>query len=511
MPVGMIEDNIVRFAHVLGLEAQEIAFLRELPVELQRTIIDSFDASGSKDGNVLGRLQSYTRHMAKRSSASSSTSAAGQSPTATTGRWPTGGDGGGGASGPEMRYQRELLLSYKRTPKAEPPLKILSSMSYMRLAKATGDGTSKASRSSPPMEAPPPPPAKPPTLAGVIGEAPAAAPSKSLSALRPAALGDDVDGSGSPRGKGGLNADAPEFVPFMAQASPAGKQPRTPVSLAKTIAGPDAPSSPPRPRPSQPLQTGQSSPVAAQHPRTPVSLAATIAAPESPARPASFFSSPPAQVPEEPPALSRIKTAPAAPGPPPPSRDAVPQNPFEYHLHRLMFMVVAKCSPSGEEASDPSVGVLLSGLRDEWRQVFGNDVSALMEKCGYNEVEALVKAIDGLRIVGEGGEMRVLTTRATFEGGPAPAPAERRRPPPPPPTAPAPVLTPGGAKVLNLDNFVQSPLAKDSGWGGYGLRPEEAWPPTTPTTGWVQGWQQPFGGGFPGSNDVPEPPSSSAL
>lgn len=215
-----------------------------------------------------------------------------------------------------------------------------------------------------------------------------------------------------------------------------------------------------------------------------MSLAATIAEPKSPGHhPVAFLSAPP---PSEAPTLSRIKTAPAAPAAP--SRNAAPtatgsQSPFEYHLHRLLFMVVAKCNQDGDEAnntSEPQV-VLLNGIRERWTKVFGNDMSGLMEKCGYTEVEALVKAIDGLRIVGEGDAARVVTTRDSFEGRAAEAKApvaetstsQRRRPPPPPPVAPAPVLTPVGSKVLSLDNFVQSPSGKvpadrlaASAWGG---------------------------------------------
>lgn len=518
----MVEDNIIRFANVLALDPKDLAFLREHPVELQNAIIESFDASGSKDGNVLGRLQSYTRHMAKRSSAVASSS----TPSGTAPLPPSQE----GSTGLEARYQRNTLLSHwqkvKKDNSAEPSQKMLSTVKL-----ESGDATpSKASRSEPPKEAPPAPPTS--NEAGT-------SPSKNLKALRPTAL-DEVDGGGTPREKGSLNADAPEFVPFVAQASPANKQPRTPVSLAKTIAGPE-PGSPVRRTPL--VQAGLSSPAAAQQPRTPVSLAATIAAPESPVqRSSSFLSAPPAQAappPTEAPALTRIKSAPAPVLPEAPSRDvAAPtsagtQNPFDYHLHRLLFMVVAKRCLSGNEATDTTEpqGVLLSNVREEWHEVFGNDMSALMDKCGYSEVDTLVDAVDGLRIAGEGDERRVLTTRLAFEGG-ASAPGasaaegagQRRRPPPPPPAAP-PVLTPTGAKVLSLDTFVQSPSGKarndgPGAWGGGAAFPG------TPSGSWGHGWdamswQTSYGGvayppppgdaGLSISNDVPEPPSSSAL
>lgn len=160
------------------------------------------------------------------------------------------------------------------------------------------------------------------------------------------------------------------------------------------------------------------------------------------------------------------------------------------------------------------------------------------DKCGYKDVDALVSAIDGLRIVGEGEEKRVVTTRVDFEEGAAPSTpcastdgassstGQRRRPPPPPPAAPAPVLTPSGAKVLSLDTFVQSPSAKMQmdglgAWGGALGYPGAG----TPTAAWAQGWdatawQSPYGSmGYPppgdagllASDGVPEPPSTSAL
>merc|ERR1712046_114218 len=94
-------------------------------------------------------------------------------------------------------------------------------------------------------------------------------------------------------------------------------------------------------------------------------------------------------------------------------------------MGRLLFMIVAKrCqSPRGDEASDAASpqGLLVSSIPEEWRQVFGNDVSGLMDKCGYKDVDALVSAVDGLRVVGEGVERRVVTTRVNFEDGAAPS------------------------------------------------------------------------------------------
>lgn len=206
-------------------------------------------------------------------------------------------------------------------------------------------------------------------------------------------------------------------------------------------------------------------------------------------------------------------------------------------------MVVANHCPSDDEASAKPRGLLLCNVRDEWTKVFGNDISALMEKCDYTEVESLVRVVEGLRIAGEGEEARVHTTCSSFEAATsaprsigldaaetgATSSEQRRRPPPPPPAAPAPVLTPSGAKVLNLDTFVQSPSGKVSlealGWGG-----RMGYPGTPSMWGAAGGWdsavsaqwQSPLGSlgyppppvvdvGLPLSADVPEPPSSSAL
>jgi len=63
----MDEDPVERFARNIGIEPQNIAFLHECPHEIQSSVISNFNASGSKDGNVLGRLQGYVRHTMRRS------------------------------------------------------------------------------------------------------------------------------------------------------------------------------------------------------------------------------------------------------------------------------------------------------------------------------------------------------------------------------------------------------------------------------------------------------------
>lgn len=401
MDVDKAQD-IDGFARALGLESDEIAFLHEYPLQVRKAIISNFDASGSKDGNVLGRLQGYARHIANRKSNVSKTATA---PTATD----CASRGGLNGSHSEQRYQRELLLHHRGKCQAdapgEPPQKMLSAM---KLPTASTAPTSKV----------------PPSL------------SKSLSS-RPVALGDHVD---VPVKAGGLNANAAEFVPL------------------------------------SPL-------------KSPVSLTAMLAEPQ----------------PSEAPTLVRTKTAPAVHNDS--SRDAAPVakadvNPFEYHLHRLLFLVVAKRSQG--ETGDDSQGVLLSGLRLEWQEVFGNDISPLMEKCGYTEVQPLVAAIDGLRIVGEGDEARAVTTRSTFEA----QPSEQRQPPtphPPPPRALGPLPT---AAVDPLGAAAWAGHSGAMSWGAMGA--------------WGAPWQAPFGGmGYPmspaaqvgsfPSQKLPEPPSSSAF
>jgi len=65
LPVNL-EDGLETFANELGLPLQGLGFLRDLPAEVKESIIGNFDPSGTKDGNVLGRLQAYAKHMVKR-------------------------------------------------------------------------------------------------------------------------------------------------------------------------------------------------------------------------------------------------------------------------------------------------------------------------------------------------------------------------------------------------------------------------------------------------------------
>lgn len=60
------ENAIIDFATTIGLEFSTLEFMRELPEDVQDELITKFDPSGTKDGNVLGRLQGYARYMMKK-------------------------------------------------------------------------------------------------------------------------------------------------------------------------------------------------------------------------------------------------------------------------------------------------------------------------------------------------------------------------------------------------------------------------------------------------------------
>jgi len=67
LPSLHVADAVGGFAASLGLEAEAVAFLHDLPDDMLTYIVNNFDPSGTKDGNVLGRLQGFTRHMLRRS------------------------------------------------------------------------------------------------------------------------------------------------------------------------------------------------------------------------------------------------------------------------------------------------------------------------------------------------------------------------------------------------------------------------------------------------------------
>lgn len=574
-------DPLDRFAQVLGLESEAIAFLREYPSELQGAIIAGFDASGSKDGNVLGRLQSYSRHLAKRTASNTVSMAT----AANKGN----GAYAGGAVGKEIRkYNRELLLLHWEQTPVQPTdgdpqfLKAMAVPVPVRSnSKKGADGSTSATdrrtpspevvstppaekplkaRTAPPAEAPPPPPPPqlPPQVDGAPSDrdpvvvAPALAPRSQepvamadrAKLIRPAALDAALEQTpvrkaehafGVPSARPGLNADAPEFVPGMqAPFSPAAKmltptvtpkQPRTPLSLAATIAGPEEPPSPP---PRSPLLRGLP-PVFGVPPMSPLSSPWTAAPPPTPASEATGPTASDDEIIQvAPPPLQRSVTTPAGHvAAPPSSPEKSVKSTFEYHLHRLLYMLVARrCN--GSEAPAGEKGLLVDSIRAEWAQVYGSDMEALMEKCGHKEVEPLIRQIDGLevcRVLNDGkSALRVVTT-GTEASDSAPPPttapptptasrhavgpagalgatvassndmatstattvpsvigAGRRKPPPPPPAAPPPALLgiggllggslgtncaavgSGTPKVLSLDQHVESPAGKVLGF-----------------------------------------------
>merc|ERR1712039_954866 len=48
------------------LDATALELLEPLPQELQVKVMNEFDPSGTKDGNVLGRLEGYVRCLSQR-------------------------------------------------------------------------------------------------------------------------------------------------------------------------------------------------------------------------------------------------------------------------------------------------------------------------------------------------------------------------------------------------------------------------------------------------------------
>jgi len=64
------EDSSSRIAHLaetLGVRRSDLSFLDALPPALQRNICETFDGSGTKDGNTLERLEAYAWSVARRS------------------------------------------------------------------------------------------------------------------------------------------------------------------------------------------------------------------------------------------------------------------------------------------------------------------------------------------------------------------------------------------------------------------------------------------------------------
>lgn len=58
--------DLASFAAQLGVAADAVTFMLELPEDIQTHIATHFDPSGTKDGNVLGRLQGYVHSLCRR-------------------------------------------------------------------------------------------------------------------------------------------------------------------------------------------------------------------------------------------------------------------------------------------------------------------------------------------------------------------------------------------------------------------------------------------------------------
>jgi len=61
--MGALDDSVDAFLQTLGLGYDASDFLLSLPQDIQVRVIKSFDPSGTKDGNVLGRLRAFARSM----------------------------------------------------------------------------------------------------------------------------------------------------------------------------------------------------------------------------------------------------------------------------------------------------------------------------------------------------------------------------------------------------------------------------------------------------------------
>lgn len=62
-PAGVASDVVWRFVEQLGLAESTVEFLGRLPEDLQNNVIRGFNPSGTKDGNVWGRLLGYARSL----------------------------------------------------------------------------------------------------------------------------------------------------------------------------------------------------------------------------------------------------------------------------------------------------------------------------------------------------------------------------------------------------------------------------------------------------------------
>jgi len=61
-----VATEIIGFAQKLNLEHEALSFMYGVPSHLRQTIMNNFDPTGTKDGNVLGRLQGYVKVMMRK-------------------------------------------------------------------------------------------------------------------------------------------------------------------------------------------------------------------------------------------------------------------------------------------------------------------------------------------------------------------------------------------------------------------------------------------------------------
>lgn len=66
METGDEAYDLSLFASRMGIGVEEVGFMWDLPTDIRYSVISNFRPSGTKDGNVLGRLQGYVRNVMKR-------------------------------------------------------------------------------------------------------------------------------------------------------------------------------------------------------------------------------------------------------------------------------------------------------------------------------------------------------------------------------------------------------------------------------------------------------------
>merc|ERR1719401_2550168 len=60
-PANRAEVDLMSFLQRCNLDEQALPWLQSLPDDIITTVVSEFDPTGTKDGNVIGRLQGYVR------------------------------------------------------------------------------------------------------------------------------------------------------------------------------------------------------------------------------------------------------------------------------------------------------------------------------------------------------------------------------------------------------------------------------------------------------------------